>query len=391
MAVGLSSRTTVQDAIEHLEDFFGADPSGTMARVARRAIRAALRDLANASNWSYYYYQGRLTINAVYSTGTITGDVTGGANENMVTLASGTWPTWAGSGCLRVANVVYNVDQRISSTILTLKSDLAPATDIAAGTTYKLYQDSYILPEDFVASGDGFYENSWGMMQFVRPDAWLRAHRYSDSGSSQPCLYTFMGDPRVPARLALRLFPQPLTATTLDYVYKRRPKQPQIDEYVTGTATTTSGSASVTGGGGTAWSSGMVGSLMRFYDTALHSPTGWEGGYPAVLERTIRSVTSATALTLTDTADRTLSAVKYRISDPIDVEDGAMAEAFLRCAEYHAGLLRRYEKMPMLKQAYVDALILAKEADSRSWASQSPSSGAWLGRLADMPLGADQP
>lgn len=386
-----TTRMTVFDAIEHLQDFFGADPSEQGNRIFKRAIQGAMREIANAGNWTYYYQHGRLNVQAPYSTGTITGDVTGGAHENMVTLAGGTWPTWAHYGMLKVGDVLYPVDRRISTTIITLIGDLAPTTDIAAATTYKLYRDTYTLPEDFVAGGNGFHEVSWGGMEFVHPDVWLRSHRYSDATSNNSWMYTFMGDPKVPGRLAMRLFPQPDTTQTLDIAYKRRPRKVTLDEYKAGTVTVDSVNtpATVTGTN-TTFTASMVGSVIRLYSDAVQYPTGWHGKYPAVVERNVRVFTSATAISVDDNINTSYTAVKYRISDPIDVEEGAMLDAFLRCAELQAGIMRRYDKLPILERNYQRALIEAREADSRSWSRKAVGRGGiWYQRLADMPAAAD--
>ena len=78
----------------------------------------------------------------------ITGN-SGGANERQLTIAAGTWPTWAARGRVSISNATYAVENRVSTTILTLRPDQNPGADVAAGTAYNLYQQAYTLPVNF--------------------------------------------------------------------------------------------------------------------------------------------------------------------------------------------------------------------------------------------------
>jgi hypothetical protein len=102
--------------------------------------------------WSWMRPKGVLTLNAPYSTGTVT-IVADGAGA-IVTLASGTWPSWAAAGDLWVDGERYAVLSRTSNSVIRLVSTTASE---AAGTTYKLIQHEYDLPADFGGmNSDGF-------------------------------------------------------------------------------------------------------------------------------------------------------------------------------------------------------------------------------------------
>lgn len=76
-----------------------------------------------------------------YSTGTITYDHTGGANERQVTLAGGTWPSWAKApGRLFYNGAFYNLDARISDTILTLEGS-GLGGDVSSPANFYIEQD----------------------------------------------------------------------------------------------------------------------------------------------------------------------------------------------------------------------------------------------------------
>lgn len=75
-----------------------------------------------------------------YSTGTVT------IVAGVVTLASGTWPSWAAAGDFRIGGVAYSVSTRDSNSGLTLVDTSVAAS---AGSSYELVQQVYDLPDDF--------------------------------------------------------------------------------------------------------------------------------------------------------------------------------------------------------------------------------------------------
>lgn len=92
--------------------------------------------------WSFLDSITTLTTNNTYSTGTIT------VVSGVVTLASGTFPSWAAQGHLLIGGIGYEVNTRDSSTQVTLVDTTVSA---AAGTTYVLAHWAYDLPSDFSA------------------------------------------------------------------------------------------------------------------------------------------------------------------------------------------------------------------------------------------------
>ena len=93
----------------------------------------------------------------------------------------------------------------------------------------------------------------------------------------------------------IRFNPPPTTAETFDYAYRRRERVLRTLGYTTGTVTT-NGTA-VTGTSTVFNTAYHPGCVIRFGDTTS-VPTGLEGLYPWVEERTIVSVGSTTALVI---------------------------------------------------------------------------------------------
>jgi hypothetical protein len=700
-----TTRTTVMDMIDYLTDFMGADPSPEANRVCKRAIQNGLKRVVNAHNWSYFYMHLRVPTNGFYdsvATGTgIQYQVSSGTYPFQVTLTGGTFPSWTAFGTFRIGLVTYDVDRFISPTICTLVPMQAAAADMAAGTAFTLYRDTYPLPHDFVATDEGFADVSWGSMEYVHPNVWLRTNRYYQSYSNTPRYYcvpddheiltqrgwkklrdlqigepvmaynhdseelawqplqsihsfyfngdllslerkkggkqflftdehrwpvqmrkggarkmlrsyeltgaslipqrgqfrsrgrsiltprlaailgwlvtdgtglftkkhwdarvyqhprkylkeivallgtkerkpnrqgvvavgvakedraalrkvvrsvaelpalvgklsreaaeamwtamfhaegwttkktgqqgfaqyternvpvieafqilsimtgrvahigigkdgrractigktrylspakngglkrvpytgtiwcpktewgtwvmrhnghviitgnTIMGNPKVGNGLCLRIFPYPDQDRTIDSVYKRRSREVTLDKYETGTVTIDSVNAPQTViGAGTQWAASMVGSVLRVSGTK-DPPTGWTGSNPAVLERNLTTFVSNGNMAFDDLAPNSFTAATYRISDPIDIEDGAMLELFYRACELEIAIERRMKELPTIRKFYSDYLVTAKEADSRVFAARVAGvGGPYRQRMARMPSGPDVP
>lgn len=90
--------------------------------------------------WSWLRPTTTLSIYASYATGTVT------IVSGVVTLDSGTWPSWAAAGELVIDSVEYPVDTRDGDTQITLDDT---SLDADAETTYSLVQSDYDFPDDF--------------------------------------------------------------------------------------------------------------------------------------------------------------------------------------------------------------------------------------------------
>src|SRR5579863_7298239 len=146
--------------------------------------------------------------------------------------------------------------------------------------------------------------------------------------------------------MSVRFFPPPDNTYFMDFIYKRRPRQLSVVLVSAGTASTTSGSTTVTGTG-TSWDSTMVGCSIRFSAQGNNVvPTGPSGENPFFLERTVLSVTSTTSLTVDQDPAYTGTNLAYAISDPIDVEEGAHLNLLLRLCEKQLRMARRIKATP---------------------------------------------
>lgn len=363
--------TTFQDVLDHGLDYLGSNPGDAARRDCVRAALEAYRDLANTFNWSYLYTHGRVLTSASFDGegATMTYIHTGGTYERMATISGSTWPDWAGDGYVRVGEVIYEIDERKSATVVTFSEQVNPGQDIAAPVLFSAYRDTYLLPEDYIAQDQSLYEGNFGGMCYKHPRDWLYASRYV-YGSGLPFDYTITGDQKYPGRLVLKVFPWPVEAKSIDFLYKRRPRELSIANESTGTAAVTTGDTTLTGTG-TSFTPKMVGSVVRLSSTVKPPTSIIMSNRPAVFESFVRAYVSPTVLILADPADADYSGVGYTISDMVDIEPGAMLNAYLRCVEKHLGMNRTLKDKPSAANQYAAALSEAKSADSRSFMGRS--------------------
>lgn len=360
---------TFMDGIDHLLDWTGSSSGDDKyIRKFKRAILNAYREVTTMRLWSYAFKRARISTVANYDTGTIAYT----HSTRTVTLTGGTWPTWAALGTLLIDNVEYQISSRDSASALTLSVNSNPGVNVASGTSYNLYQDQYTLPVDFTSAGMFKDAENCISLRMVEPDAWMSLHDVALT-PSQPDCAAIMASPDYQGVLALFVYPPPDDVYHFDYVYQRQPRQLLTPQYNTGTVTT---SGTAVTGTGTAFTAAMVGSVIRFSSSTSVAPTGLAGANPFTEQRIITAVGSGTGLTIDSALTSELTGVKYEISDPIDVEQGAMFSLFLRCCEYELGLmLNKKEDMRALMENKRQAAILAKEADNRSFARASHGGG----------------
>ena len=380
---------TYRDILDYLVDYQRGNPSAYVQRHARRALVEALRVVTNGHQWSYFTGLGRINTMTPYTTGTVVYDHSGGAYERLATLTDGTWPTWVAYGQLVINNVQYTVAERRSATEIQLSIYQNPGEDITEATQYGLYRDTYTLPVDCATVDEIFPINSTTKVRYAHPREWLSAHRYNSSSANSPSLYTITGDPDFQGQLAIRFYPYPDSNYPMDFIYQRRPRSNNVEGIYAGTVTVSEGNTSIAGEG-TSWDDSLVGSLLRFSKNGQELPTGLDGGNPYKMERMVMEVTDEQNLVIDQPSAWSLAGVKYMISDPIDIEPGAMQTVYLRCCESQLAKIARFPDRDKIEMDYQLALEEAKMADSRNTTPRHVGGqGGYRTRLADMPAGAD--
>lgn len=360
---------TFQDAVEHLLDLHEIDRNGLNERRARAAVLQAYRDLPFRHTWNYYYRQRLLQTVTQQTSSTITYDHTGGASERLVTIAAGTWPSWAAYGRLIIDEVAYEIEDRKSPTTLTLEATSNPGADLAAGTSYVLYQSAYPLPADFRSLCRIWDVDENRELKRIDPSQHHSGLMVSYKTPATPYEVAVRATGEYQGGFQLHFSPPPDTAKTYDMLYVAAARKLSIDEYSTGTVSVTSGDATVTGTAPASFPTNCVGSVIRFSSTPA-LPSGLVGALdgtdnPFVLQGIIKEWTDATHVELSEAPTVSLSGVAFTISDPLDIEPGAMLTAMLRAAEAEfcvkAGRKDDQMRLALARQALLEAM----EADAR--------------------------
>ena len=374
---------TYSDAVQHLVDYLGAATGEDNVRFARGAVQDAYKEFANVHQWSYYFTRGRCNTVVPQNTGTIAFTF----SSLTVTLCDATWPSWVLQGVLVIQNVPYQIASNPTSTTITLTPQASPAADIVSGTGYTLYQDAYPCPIDLVETDEIVNLVNSLDLEFEHPSTWLTLQRVY-RGPATPRTYTIMGSSTQYGELTFRFYPPPDNVYPLDFIYKRRPRPMVYADVNQGKVSTTNGQVTVTGTG-TAFTPDMVGSVIRFSAVGnTKTPTGIEGQNPFSYERTIVAYSSPTSITIDADPGLTSSGVYYNISDPIDIEEGAMLSFFWRYCESKMRMKRRMTALPEEIQLYTECMERAMEADNRSSSRQVVNGSRGFGRrLRDYPGG----
>ncbi len=200
---------------------------------------------------------------------------------------------------------------------------------------------------------------------------------------------SFLGSRHSMGTMVMALYPAPDNVYPLEFIYRRRPRALLIDKYQDGTVATNN-NTTVTGTG-TAWAAKHIGSVLRISSDNVDYPTGPFGVNLAAYEQIITAVGSATSLTIDSTIPAVGGPFKYTISDPVDIEDGAMLTAFLRGCERQIAIRRVMKDRPDAFALYERALMEARDADVRT-SVQRGVKYEWTHRLQpkNYPITADQ-
>ena len=370
--------------------FAGQDAAPRTWRNVRRAVDQAYRKLPTLRAWKYYERIVKLATVAAQTTGTVVYDHTGGAYERMVTLTGTTWPTDARFYSLLIGRQRYQVEDRKSSTIITLEENSNPGADVAS-TAYTLYRDTYPLPDYFLQMGRliDTLSGARTLSQITRDQLLVMNH--GSLTTSAPYAYCIGESPHYAGGMALTFAPSPTAVRNYDAVIRAKGRPLRVEKEYTGTVAIAAGSTSVTGTD-TAFTSDMAGAILRVSSDTGQLPTGPMGSVEGsevdnryaeqFVIKSFNAASGAAALTLETAAVSAYTATKYTISDRLDLDSGAMLTYFLRLCEAmfarNEGREDRRERERAAEEAYLDAAA----SDNRSFAQNEAQRGPF--RLHDL-------
>lgn len=381
---------TYNDVVEHVLDLYDVDRTARNLRMARRAVLTAYRDLPTMHRWSYLTRRVQFKTEASESH-TAVFDYTGGAYERMLTT-TGTWPSTASLGRVIIDNVCYDIEARKSATIITLTADSNPGEDVASGTV-TWYRSVYPLPVRFIR-GHVLVEPSTSTTLLPTTPTQVALELAASHTPGTPDRYCFHNASEYYGSMDVEFMPPPSTVRTYELMAEVAPRPLTTETYSTGTVSVASGSTSATIVTGVMVSA-FAGAIIRFSADGTSLPTSAAGSIesdpdgtsnPYFAQRVIASVDSTTALTLDAavSSSTSLSAVKYTISDPIDIEPYAMLSLFQRMAEREFARMVRSDELPMRESYVKDALIRAAGADHRNIGMGGTTDWRYSGSLSDI-------
>lgn len=356
--------TTYQDVYEYLLDAFDIEDRPTRAsRNARRAILNAYRDLPRLYRWSYL--DRRMVLNTVASQTTGTIEYT--HSTRTVTLTGATFPTDAKYYRIIISGVTYDIESYTDSTNVVLGTNSNPGADVASGTTYTLLRDTYELPNNFTRIRQVWDSEGNYRLRSRTADEQLGLNEVAYDTPGDPWFYTVMNVGDRTGGMSLVLTPPPSSAEAITILYEAAPRDLRIQEYSSGTVTTSGTAVTLTNG---TFPTHCAGSVIRFSEDTT-KPTSLAGGLEDgnnqyYEERTIVTRSGDTTAVLDAALTSDQAGVAYTVSDPIDFESGAMLSAFQQMCEAEYCRLAGLENEFPTRQGLASAAIRrAIELDSR--------------------------
>ncbi len=283
-------------------------------RDIRTAVQRAYQELGWIKDWEYHQQTARVVIEPAWQ-GTVTFDAT----TRTVTRSVGDpFPAGAAYCFIRINDVIAKVATRTSSSVLVLDSVMTYPENFDTAVTALLYRTLYPLPTDFRNLDKPIDEHSWSAFSYVSQDEAMKIERVLDAQGPQ-AYWTVTRDDQT-GGWAIRIIGYPARLETIDFTYRRSPRTLRYSGHEANSraGTITAAGTAVTGSG-TAFTSAMIGSVLRV-GTPSASPETLAGLNPYVSEAKITAVSSATALTVDKSV--TASAAKYLITDPVDFPPG---------------------------------------------------------------------
>lgn len=357
-----SHLSTYGDLVDFLVGQSRGGGSDVEFRDVKMAAFHAYQELSQLKDWQFYRKRHRVLLEAAYSTGTVAFDYSGGTHERQLTLSSGTWPSWAASGRVVINEISYDVERRISDTVVTLDATFNPGADVSS-TSYTLIKTHYDLPWDFQGMWDPTDEKSYTGL-YVPPESWHVHDRVYPSTSSM-WYYTIMPSVDSYASWQLLIHGYVTTDETFDFIYQGRARPIRYTGYETkarGTFSASAAGVTVTGSG-TSFDSTMIGSVIRV-SASTTAPTGLFDLNPWAEQKTIVAVASATSLTVDTAFDNAYTSKAFVISDPLDTDEN-LNNALVELATARLNRIRGAESWPQ-DRAYAEKICrMAMENEVR--------------------------
>jgi hypothetical protein len=173
----------------------------------------------------------------------------------------------------------------------------------------------------------------------------------------------FRSDQRFHGELMLAIWPPYQDSLRLNLFYERYPQSCEVHRVGTGTITTSSRTVTASTAVFKEDHVGSVLAICETNDTDIVSPLSDVSLVSA--KRIITDYTSSTIVTIDQALIADLTDVSYYVSDPVDVQPGALTEALLRLCEYEMCRQGRSKHAKERFADFISQLQIAMADDSR--------------------------
>ncbi len=243
---------------------------------------------------------------------------------------------------VQLNGISYPIIDFIDDQTVQLAPNSNPGMTIA-GADFVFQPQSMLLPADFYKMGWVTESNSCRWSEcFLDPDSWLGMEQSCAGLSNIPFRWTIMPSRHAEGRWEIRWIGNPGANRRISFIYLRRPvddlrwsgTEPGASSTGGAKIATTAGSRTVTGTG-TSFSQAMVGAWIRIGRRKVNPnsiPSGLDGNDPYMELHQIRSVQSATSLTLTKAAKYTDTDLSFMVSSRLDLAQEHL-NAFYACTQ----------------------------------------------------------
>lgn len=373
---------TFYDIVQRLLLRNGLSGSSSDVTRLRVAVDDAYRELPTLHKWRFYNRKLMLRTDASVSITSCTYDHTGGTYERQLTITSAqVWPATAQYGEVQMGDATYQIERRISDTVVTLTTELNPGAD-GNFTSVAWCRSAYVWPVPIRE-----VREMWRATSLVRlqPASQLEV----------PRIQKVLRKPGTPLRYALLpsrdrfgstdvvLIPAPSESEIYEATVTVRPIALRNYEVSGSDAAITSSSTTVTCSGAS-FSQKLVGTLFRLSPNSSlprgnHQDDVTREDY--VSQAFVRRVISATQLELTEAASETATGRGYSISDVLDVEPATMLNVIEALAMERFAMNADHAKLAESKELTRQALrqAVAAECSANYDQEATPMTPFWLG------------
>lgn len=341
--------------------------TGSESDIARLkvAVDKAYRMLPGMHNWRFYNRRLTLAVEAPASIDAVEYDHTGGTYERQLTITgSSTWPATAVYGEVIFGDVVYQIERRISDTVVTLTEETNPGRDLTAtGATW--FRSTYPFPVPVRQVGEVWRGNQVLRIRACAPVDYPRMRKmFRQPGT--PMQYTVMPSRDRIGVMEFILIPPPTTQEVYEIQVEVAPTPLRTYEVSGSDAALSLGSHTVTSASAS-FSQNLVGTLFRLSPNSS-LPCGMhydsQGRVEFEWQSVIRRVVSATELELAEPSPVADSGRGYSISDYLDINPMTMLDYMESLAFEYFAFNVDHAKLADAKQLSRQAFKLALQAES---------------------------